>query len=214
MLKTILITGGLGYIGSSLAHSLLLTKKFKIILGTRDNKVELPFELKDCEIVQFDLLEKNTIQKSLNQVDIIIHLAAMNASECEKNPTNALLVNTLGTLNLVQLVKSSNVEKIIYFSTAHVYGSHLLGNITEDTITLPNNHYAITHRFSEEYITKLGKNRAISTSIVRLTNAVGSPVNKKANCWMLVANDFAKQIVEKNEASFAFPSQSIYVEKK
>ena len=209
MLKTILIVGGLGYLGSRLAHSLSLTNKFKIILGTRNNQVKLPSELKGCEIVQIDLLEKNTIQKNLNKVDIIIHLAAMNANESEKNPSKALLVNTLGTINLIQSAQDSSVKKIIYFSTAHVYGSPLIGDINENTLTNPNNHYAITHRASEDYIIQLGKGGIISTTVIRLTNAVGFPINKQANCWMLVANDFAKQIVEKKQIQINSPGNQL-----
>ena len=198
MRKTILITGGLGYLGSRIAQSLLTTNKYKIVIGSRNNKVDLPKQLAGCSLAQIDLLEKNSIQKSLKGVDIIIHLAAMNANECSINPSKALLVNGLGTLNLVQSVKDSSVKKIIYFSTAHVYGFPLSGNITEDTLARPINHYAITHRIAEDYIIKVGREGKISTTIVRLTNAIGCPINKYTNCWMLVANDIAKQIVEKN----------------
>jgi UDP-glucose 4-epimerase len=197
--KTVLIIGGLGYLGGRIAQSLLTTNKYKIIIGTRSNQVVLPKQLVGCDVALIDLLEKNSIRKSLKGVDIIIHLAAMNANECAKNPSDALLVNGLGTLNLVQSVKDSGVKKIIYFSTAHVYGSPLLGNISEDTLVTPSNHYAITHRIAEDYIIKVGREGKISTTIVRLSNAIGRPINKHTNCWMLVANDIAKQIVEKNK---------------
>ena len=199
MRKTVLIIGGLGYLGGRIAQSLLTTNKYKIIIGTRSNQVVLPKQLVGCDVALIDLLEKNSIRKSLKGVDIIIHLAAMNANECAKNPSDALLVNGLGTLNLVQSVKDSGVKKIIYFSTAHVYGSPLLGNISEDTLVTPSNHYAITHRIAEDYIIKVGREGKISTTIVRLSNAIGRPINKHTNCWMLVANDIAKQIVEKNK---------------
>jgi UDP-glucose 4-epimerase len=197
MRKTILIIGGLGYLGSRIAHSLLLTKNFNITLGSRNNQLALPKELDGCATALIDLLDKHSIQENLQKVDIIIHLVAMNANECEKDPSRALLVNSLGTLNLVQSIKNSSVEKIIYFSTAHVYGSQLTGNINEDTITEPSNHYAITHRVAEDYIINLGKDGRINTTVLRLSNAVGYPINKQANCWMLVANDIAKQIIEK-----------------
>ena len=196
MYKTILITGGLGYLGGRIAQSLLATNKYRIILGTRDNQASLPKQLVGCDIALIDLLEKSSIQKNLRGVDIIIHLAAMNANECAKNPSNALLVNGLGTLNLVQSAKDSGIKKIIYFSTAHVYGSPLLGNISEDTLVMPSSHYAITHRIAEDYIIKVGREGKIGTTIVRLSNAIGPPIHKHANCWMLVANDMAKQVIE------------------
>ena len=182
MHKTILITGGLGYLGGRIAQSLLTTNKYKVIIGTRKNQKDLPKQLVGCDVVLIDLLEKNSIQKSLKGIDIIIHLAAMNANECAKNPSNALLVNGLGTLNLVQSAKDSGVKKIIYFSTAHVYGSPLLGDISEDTLVAPSNHYAITHRIAEDYINKVGRAGKINTTIVRLSNAIGRPINKYTHC--------------------------------
>lgn len=199
MLKTILILGGLGYLGGRLAQALLSSNNFKIILGTRNNQAKLPYQLEGCKLAQIDLLDKNSIQKNLKNVEIVIHLAAINAQDCEINPSNAILVNSIGTLNLVQVAQDLNVKEIIYFSTAHIYGSPLLGDITENTLAKPMSHYAITHRVAEDYIIKTGKESRISTTVLRLTNAVGFPIIKQANCWMLVANDIAKQIVEKNQ---------------
>jgi UDP-glucose 4-epimerase len=196
MHETVLITGGLGYLGSRIAHSLLLMNKFKIILGTRNNKIDLPKKLIGCQIVAIDLLDSINIKTNLLGVDTIIHLAAMNADDCKKDPSNALLVNGLGTLNLVQSAQDSSVKKIIYFSSAHVYGSPMLGNITEDIREKPSNYYSITHRIAEDFIIKAGKEGTLNTCVLRLTNAIGFPINKYSNCWMLVANDFAKQIVE------------------
>ena len=102
MSKTILITGGLGYLGSRIAESLITKNHYKIIIGSRDNRINLPKKLVGCKLVFFDLLEKKSIQKSLKGVDIVLHLAAMNANECAANPEDALLVNGLGTLNLIQ----------------------------------------------------------------------------------------------------------------
>ena len=198
MSKTILITGGLGYLGSRIAESLITKNHYKIIIGSRDNRINLPKKLVGCELVFFDLLEKKSIQKCLKGVDIVLHLAAMNANECAANPEDALLVNGLGTLNLIQASQNSNVSKFIYFSTAHVYGSPLLGDITEETPTKPSNHYAISHRVAEDFIIEIGKKGKINTTILRLSNAVGYPIEKNINCWMLASNDMAKQIVEKN----------------
>jgi UDP-glucose 4-epimerase len=199
MLKTILVIGGLGYLGGRICESLLRTNKYKVIIGTRNINSDVPKELMGCKLVSIDLLDINIIKNCLKGIDIIIHLAAMNVNECDKNPSSALLVNGLGTLNLVQSIKHSKVKKIIYFSSAHVYGSPLSGDINEDKKAIPKSHYAITHRTAEDYIIKLGSEGKIFTSILRLSNAVGYPIRENTDCWMLVANDLAKQIVENSE---------------
>ena len=113
MHKTTLIIGGLGYLGGRIAQSLLATNKYKVIIGTRKNQEDLPKQLAGCDVVLVDLLEKNSIQKSLKDVDIIIHLAAMNANESANNPNNALLVNGLGTLNLLNAAKKMGVTRAV-----------------------------------------------------------------------------------------------------
>lgn len=199
MKKTVLITGGLGYLGGRIAQSLILGGQHNVVVGVRSDQSNLPKELFKCEAALLDLFEKDNLQSLLVGIDIVIHLAAVNAGECDKNPEIALLTNVLGTLNLVQAAEKSKVKKIIYFSTAHVYCSPLKGNISEKTVTTPNSHYAITHRAAEDYIIKAGKEGKINTTVIRLSNAIGKPVNKSVNCWMLVANDMAKQVVEKNK---------------
>jgi UDP-glucose 4-epimerase len=91
--------------------------------------------------------------------------------------------------------KKMGVTKFVYFSTAHVYGSPLQGIIDENSTPRPIHDYAITHRLAEDYVLQANSNKDITGSILRLTNSVGSPLNSKANCWMLVVNDLCKQTV-------------------
>ena len=87
------------------------------------------------------------------------------------------------------------VTKFVYFSTAHIYGSPLQGIIDENSTPRPMHDYAITHRLAEDYVLQANSDKDITGSILRLTNSVGSPLNGKENCWMLVVNDLCKQTV-------------------
>jgi len=55
--------------------------------------------------------------------------------------------------------------------------------------------YSITHRLAEDYLLEANQRGKLSGVVFRLTNAVGSPVNREANCWMLVVNDLCRQVV-------------------
>jgi UDP-glucose 4-epimerase len=142
-----------------------------------------------------DLSDKRSLENACKNVSSIIHLASLNAQECDHDPEAALLINGLGTLNLLNAAKKMGVTKFVYFSTAHVYGSPLQGIIDENSTPRPIHDYAITHRLAEDYVLQANSNKDITGSILRLTNSVGSPLNSKANCWMLVVNDLCKQTV-------------------
>jgi len=190
----VLISGGLGYLGGRIAKY-LLDSGFQVRIGSSRSHPDVPSDLLSCEIVICDLSDKRSLENACKNVSSIIHLASLNAQECDHDPEAALLINGLGTLNLLNAAKKMGVTKFVYFSTAHVYGSPLQGIIDENSTPRPIHDYAITHRLAEDYVLQANSNKDITGSILRLTNSVGSPLNSKANCWMLVVNDLCKQTV-------------------
>ena len=190
----VLISGGLGYLGGRIAKY-LLDSGFQVRIGSSQSHPDVPSDLLSCEIVICDLSDKRSLENACKNVSSIIHLASLNAQECDHDPEAALLINGLGTLNLLNAAKKMGITKFVYFSTAHVYGSPLQGIIDENSTPRPIHDYAITHRLAEDYVLQANSNKDITGSILRLTNSVGSPLNSKANCWMLVVNDLCKQTV-------------------
>ena len=181
----ILVTGGEGYLGGRIVDY-LISRKLQVRVGGRVEKEG---------IVKVVLSDQKSLEKACEGIECIIHLAAMNASDCEKNPGNALLSNGLGTLRLINAAIKKGVSKFIYFSTSHVYGSSLVGVVSEETLPRPLNHYSITHKIAEDYLMLESDIGTISGTVLRVTNAVGYPKNKKANCWMLFVNNICKQVV-------------------
>lgn len=188
----VLISGGLGYLGGRIAKY-LLDSGFQVRIGSSQSHPDVPSDLLSCEIVICDLSDKRSLENACKNVSSIIHLASLNAQECDHDPEAALLINGLGTLNLLNAAKKMGVTKFVYFSTAHVYGSPLQGIIDENSTPRPMHDYAITHRLAEDYVLQANSDKDITGSILRLTNSVGSPLNSKENCWMLVVNDLCKQ---------------------
>lgn len=181
----ILVTGGEGYLGGRIVDY-LVSSKLDVRVGGRVEREG---------IVKIDLADQKSLEKACKGIECIIHLAAMNASDCEKNPENALLSNGLGTLRLINAAIKEGVSKFIYFSTSHVYGSSLVGVVSEETLPRPVNHYSITHKIAEDYLMLESDRGAISGTVLRVTNAVGYPRNKRVNCWMLFVNNICKQVV-------------------
>ena len=198
----ILITGGLGLLGSRIALR-LLEEGHKVRLSTRKaNPENVPKELKDCHIFETELSDVENLKIACAGITHIIHLAGVNASNSKSEPTDALSINGLGTYNLLEAAKREQVKHFIYFSTAHVYGSPLKGSLNELSPTYPMHHYSITHRLAEDYVALASNESEIKTTVFRLSNAVGAPVSMKADCWMLVVNDLVKQCVTEGKMIF------------
>lgn len=197
MKKTILITGGLGYLGGRIALALSVNRDYVIRLGTHRVVRDLPKWIKsnDFSVVHADVLLEDTLDTACQEVDYVIHLAALNEIECLANPNQAFLVNTLGTLKLINAAEHAGVQRIIYFSTIHIYGAPLSGTITEKTLPCPLHPYAITHRAAEDFIIAAHKEKRLTGIVVRLSNGFGAPTDPLINRWALVANDLCLQAV-------------------
>jgi len=180
----ILVTGGSGYLGGRVV-AYLSQKGLSVRVGGREIFTENE-EGDEASVA---------LERACEDVSTIIHLAAMNAQACAKDPEAALLANGLNSLRLIKAAEQSGVSKFIYFSTAHVYGSPLEGKLSEESLPRPLHPYSITHRLAEDYLLEANQRGKLSGVVFRLTNAVGSPVNREANCWMLVVNDLCRQVV-------------------
>ena len=209
-MKNILITGGLGYLGGRIAQHLLPTNEYQLTLCSRSiTQNSIPNELNGAKTATLDILNNSQCMNATIGIDCIIHLAALNEIDSATNPELAALVNTQGTKNLLDAAVANNVERFIYFSTAHVYGAPLQGEINENTPTKPVNPYAITHKNSEDYILDAHKQAKIQGLSLRLSNAIGTPLTKNVNRWSLIVNDLCKQAVETGKLTLKTPGTQL-----
>ena len=191
----VLITGGFGYLGGRIAVELSRDPGFAVILGSRKSQLT-PDWLPQAETVAMDVLEPKTLSKAVEGVQAVVHLAAMNAYECAADPGKSVLVNTLGTLNVLNAAIAAGLERFIYFSTAHVYGEPLIGCITEATLPRPIHPYAITHYAAENFVLAAHNQNKITGVALRLSNGFGAPTHPDVDCWTLLVNDLCCQAVK------------------
>ena len=194
-MKRVLVTGGFGYLGGRIAVELVRDPKFIVRLGSRKNQ-PVPQWLPKAEIVKLDVLDLDSLQKAMADVQAVVHLAAMNESECLVDPGKAILINTLGTWNVLQAAIKSQVERFIYFSTAHVYGAPLVGHISENTLPRPIHPYAITHHAAEDHVLAAHDQKKIIGIVLRLSNGFGAPIHTNIDRWTLLVNDLCCQLVQ------------------
>lgn len=128
--KVILITGGTGSFGKQFAGELLDKYDFKkIIIFSRDEfkqdlmKKEFSIHYGEAKMnkVRFfigDIRDLNRLKRAFNDVDIVIHAAAMKqVPACEYNPTEAIRTNIIGAMNIIDAALDANVEKVVALST-------------------------------------------------------------------------------------------------
>lgn len=187
----ILITGATGYLGGCLASYLKKDKDFNIT--TCSSSYEENFNDKHLKI---DWVNKNSVKQACNDKDIIIHCASPNAKESELKPKSVYEFNSIILDQFINQAINSNVKKFIYFSSAHIYNSPLTGHLSELTPLNPTHPYGISKKIAEETLLKYNKKDFFEVTIIRLSNAFGTPCNQKINPWSLVVNDFCKQAVE------------------
>ena len=126
----ILVTGGFGYLGGRICESLIESGN-KVRIGTSRKNVSIPKELSKCDVCEIDLLKPQSLDIACCGVTSVIHLAALGANDSDLYPERALAINGTGTLNLLTSAVSNKVQKFIYFSSIHVYGAMLDGEIDE-----------------------------------------------------------------------------------
>lgn len=189
----VLITGGFGNLGSWLTMH-FSAQGFDVYVLTRKEKIQL----KDVvyKIIEADITDLEALKSKITMdFDICIHTASLNEYFLDNYPNQALLINALGTRNLLEALCVYGVKKFMYMSTFHVYGLSS-GHITEETLLCPKNDYATTHLFAEYYIKQFGFTCKLNYTIFRLTNSYGCPMDKNTDKWYLVLNDLAKSAYE------------------
>jgi UDP-glucose 4-epimerase len=200
MTRSVLITGGLGYVGGRIAEALARNPEFDITVTTRDpGTSERPDWLHADRCARLDMLNDAEIADACRNADVIIHCAALNEIDSLRDPERAILVNVLGTQKLVAAAESAGVGRFIYFSTAHIYRAPLEGVITEATVPRPVHPYAITHRAAEDLVLAATTRQTMTGIVLRLSNSIGAPINSRVNRWSLAGNDLCRQAVTDGE---------------
>lgn len=192
MKNSVLLTGGLGYIGGRLAQA-LVADGYSLTCGTRSPDVQSPEWLPNVQMAHLDWSSTQSLIEACSGMDSVIHLAAMNEIDSIKDPLGALQVNGLFSLRLLEAAKSAGVRRFIYFSTAHVYGSPLQGRITEMSLPRPIHPYAITHKVTEDFVLAAHDQKHLEGVVIRLSNGFGAPATPNINRWTLLVNDLCRQ---------------------
>ena len=191
----VLITGGWGFLGGRLAQTLMSRVGHKVLLGSREEKGGSPQWLPEAEVVQTTWKSVVNLRAVCRDIDVVLHLAAMNARDCIISPSAASEFNVIATEHLLSAAVNAGVKRFIYLSTAHVYGTPISGIITEESPTVPIGPYANSKLSGETAVRLAHEQEDIEGMVVRLSNSYGVPAHNQADCWMLLVNDLCRKAV-------------------
>jgi UDP-glucose 4-epimerase len=180
----ILVTGGLGFIGSN------LVKKLK----SEDHNV-ITLDLKPGADYVLDI-SKDDLSQIKEDIDVIYHLAAQPFGRgSEEDPTKDVDYNVKGTLNVCYLAKTKKVSQVIYTSTMAVYGNNVYA--WEDSDLDPLSNYAVSKLYGEFCIKKFAKDAGFNYTIFRVWNTYG-PGQDTSNPFKGIVSAFCTQALSGN----------------
>jgi nucleoside-diphosphate-sugar epimerase len=200
--KNVLITGGLGFIGSNLAIRLINSGANVTVIdnlnplygGNRFNIREIESKI---ELVIDDVRSTEVITPLIKKSDYIFHLAAQVSYIDSLNmPFEDLDLNSRATLNILEICRKYNpTTKIIFSSSRMIYGKVEKPIVKENCDTNPLSLYGIHKLTSEKYLLMYYKDFGIPSTILRITNPYGPRQQIKHSKYSLVGW-FIRQAME------------------
>ncbi|MBR6641801.1 MAG: UDP-glucose 4-epimerase GalE [Clostridia bacterium] len=180
----ILLTGGLGYIGSHTCVELLKRGERIVIMDNLSNSREEAMDnIKAISNAGFifykaDLLDKESMRKIFreNKIDAVVHFAGLKAvGESVAKPLAYYKNNVEGTLNLLEVMEEFGCSRMVFSSSATVYGSPERVPITEDMPLSTTNPYGTTKLMIEQILQDYAKaNKQFKVAILRYFNPIGA----------------------------------------
>ena len=169
----VLITGGAGFIGSHLAALLHERSEVRILDNLRGGNRRSLKGL-NLDVIEASVLDTAALRAAVSGVDFVFHLAAMiSVKESMENPRECVEINTLGTLNVLRAAADAGVRKLVFASSAAVYGDDPPVPTEESATPKPKSPYAITKLDGEYYCEMFAREGWLNTASLRFFNVFG-----------------------------------------
>lgn len=176
----ILVIGGAGFIGSFVVRELLKHDVAEVVIYdnfTRGKSENIDDVLKDkrCRLYEHggDVRDTDLLNDAMKGIDYVFHLAAMWLLHCKDFPRTAFTVNIEGTFNVLEACVNNNIKKLIYSSSASVYGDAVEVPMTESHPYNNKNFYGATKISGEAMCTAFNDRYGLPVIGLRYMNVYG-----------------------------------------
>lgn len=178
--KRLLVIGGAGLIGSHLVDQLTRTDAAEIVVYDnfqRGRQENLREALKDSRVTVSphggDILHTDVLDRAMEGIDGVFHLAALWLLHCHEYPRSAFDVNIRGTFNVIEAAVKHGVKRVVYSSSASVYGDAVTLPMTEEHPYDNDTFYGATKIAGEHMFRALGKRYGLEWVGLRYMNVYG-----------------------------------------
>jgi UDP-glucose 4-epimerase len=174
--STYLVTGGAGFIGSSIVEELVQRGERVRVLddfstGKRENLA--PF-MSHIELVEGDLRDTSAVRQAVEDVDYVLHQAALpSVPRSIDDPLASHQVNATGTLNLLLAAREAGARRVVYASSSSAYGDSPALPKKEDISPRPKSPYAVSKLAGEYYCSAFAEVYGLETVCLRYFNVFG-----------------------------------------
>jgi UDP-glucose 4-epimerase len=172
----VLVTGGAGYIGSVIVEELAKSGHTPIVYDSlvKGHTAALPA---DIPLVQGDVADTERLRRALTdyQIEAVIHMAALiEVNYSVTNPDRFFENNVGGTMSVLRAMIDTGVKKLVFSSTAALYGDPERLPIDEDQPTLPTNPYGQSKLMAEQMMRWVAPAHGLTCTSLRYFNAAGA----------------------------------------
>ncbi len=197
MSETVFFTGGAGFIGMHVVP-MLLEKGYKVRIydnmfrGDRDRVAELVAG-GNVELIDHDVRYGGAVLAAMKGCTKVIHAAALSINKSQADPDESMDVNLIGSQNVFSAAAELGIERVVFCSTASVYGDPEKLPMHEDDRLNPLTPYCISKRASEDLLDFYHRRAGLSWIALRFFNVYG-PGQKTEAYYTSVINHFVKRI--------------------
>jgi UDP-glucose 4-epimerase len=180
----VLVIGGAGFLGSHIVDQLTDTPAGEIIVldnfvrGTRENLAAAERDDR-VRVVEGSITDLSLLRELMTGTDYVFHLAALWLYECVHQPRSALEVNVVGTYNVVEAATQAGVRKVVYSSSASVYGDAAFTPMTEDHPFNNRTMYGATKIAGEQFFRAFHEQHGLDYAGLRYMNIYGPRMDYK-----------------------------------
>ncbi len=202
----ILVTGGAGFIGSHLTDRLLeegyqVRVLDNLVNGTLEN-IENASKSSAFEFIQGDILDKQSCQRAMTDIDYVFHLACLGVRHSIHSPFENHQVNAEGTLNILEASKQAAVRHFFYISTSEIYGKTQQFPITEHAPTAPLTVYGASKLVGEHYTRAYQECYGLKGTVFRIFNNYGPRAHYEGDAGEVIPRSIVRALYNQKPVIF------------
>jgi UDP-glucose 4-epimerase len=181
----VLVIGGAGFVGSHVVDLLTREPVREIVVldnfvrGTAGNLRQASQDER-VRLVEGSITDQALLHRLMKDTDYVFHLAALWLYECVHQPRSALEVNVVGTYNVIEAAQQAGVKKLVYSSSASVYGDALCTPMTEEHPFNNRTMYGATKIAGEQFCRAFYEQHKLNYVGLRYMNVYGPRMDYKS----------------------------------